>query len=207
MPKLQEVSFHETLCLASASRALGLPSRLHWGVRGKGVLAKGVLPVWNLVRNCIEVKERCGAELKKGNEALNQVREERSQKSEAEGSSCDGDMSEDDMESIADSLEKVKMKVEPWAPGPPWPPPYAPDRALGRSLHAETWRKLRAQCFPVFQDAQGGHYHEPLDWKILQRLVEGVCTYGVSAAFVRAQLENLHCYCMTPSNWQNLAHA
>ena len=103
------------------------------------VLIKGILPVWKLVQNCIEDKERCGAELKKGNEALNQVIEEQSQKSEAEGSSSDGDMSEDDLESIADSLEKVKMKVEPSVPGLP---PYAPDRALGRSLHPETWREL-----------------------------------------------------------------
>jgi hypothetical protein len=58
-----------------------------------------------------------------------------------------------------------------------------------------------------FQDAQGGHYHEPLDWKLFQRLAEGFHTYGVSAAFVRAQLENVHCYCMTPRDWQNLAHA
>ena len=77
-------------------------------------------------------------ELQSDNEALNQVREERSQKSETEGCSSDGDMSEDDLESIADSLEKVKMKVEPSAPGPPWPPPYAPDRASGHSLHPET---------------------------------------------------------------------
>jgi hypothetical protein len=69
------------------------------------VLAKGVLPVWKLVWNCIKDKERCGEELQKGNEALNQVREERFQKSEAEGSSSDGDMSEDDLESIANSLE------------------------------------------------------------------------------------------------------
>ena len=86
-------------------------------------------------------------------------------------------------------------------------PPYALDGTSGHSLHPETWRVLRAQCFPVFQDAQGGHYHELLDWKIVQSIEEGVCTYGVSAAFVRAQLENLHCYCMTPSNWQNLARA
>ena len=43
------------------------------------VLLKGVLVVWKLVRNCIEDRERCGAELQRGNEALNQVREERSQ--------------------------------------------------------------------------------------------------------------------------------
>jgi hypothetical protein len=46
-------------------------------VEEQEVLAKGVLPVWKLVWNCIEDNERCGAELKKGNEALNQVREER----------------------------------------------------------------------------------------------------------------------------------
>ena len=70
------------------------------------------------------------------------MREERSQKSETEGCSSDGDMSEDDLESIADSLEKVKMKVEPSAPGPLWSPLYALDRASGCSLHPETWREL-----------------------------------------------------------------
>jgi hypothetical protein len=32
-PKFQEVSFLETLCLMSAPRLLGLPSKLHWSVR------------------------------------------------------------------------------------------------------------------------------------------------------------------------------
>jgi hypothetical protein len=31
-PKFQEVSFHETLCLVSAPRPLGLPSKLHCSV-------------------------------------------------------------------------------------------------------------------------------------------------------------------------------
>ena len=51
---------------------------------------------------------------------MNQVREERSQKSDAESSSSKGDMSEDDLESIVDSLEKVKVKVQPSALGLPW---------------------------------------------------------------------------------------
>jgi hypothetical protein len=105
-------------------------------VEEQEILAKRVLPVWKLVRNCIEDKERCGAELQKGNEALNQVREERSQKSDAESSSSEGDMSEENLESIADSLEKVKVKVQPSAPGPP---SYAPEGATGRSLHPEAW--------------------------------------------------------------------
>ena len=119
----------------------------------QGILAKRVLPVWKLVRNCIEDKERCGAELQKGNEALNQVREERSQKSVAKSSSSEGDMSEEDLESIADSLEKVKVKVQPLTLVPPRPPPYAPKGTTGCSLHPEAWRELSAHCFPVFQDA------------------------------------------------------
>ena len=35
MPRFQEVSFSETLCLVSASRLLSLSSRLHWSVRGR----------------------------------------------------------------------------------------------------------------------------------------------------------------------------
>ena len=52
------------------------------------VLLKGVLPVWKLVRNCIEDRETCGAELQRGNEVLNQVREERSQLVWESGSVC-----------------------------------------------------------------------------------------------------------------------
>jgi len=92
------------------------------------------------VENCIGDEERCGAELQKGNEALNQVRKERSQKLENEGSSSKGEMSEDDLERIADSLEKVKLKVEPSAPGSPHLPPYALGGAEGLSLYPEIWR-------------------------------------------------------------------
>ena len=49
-------------------------------------------------------------------------------------------MLEDDLESIADSLEKVKLKVEPSALELPHLPPYASGRAEGRILHPETWR-------------------------------------------------------------------
>jgi hypothetical protein len=116
-------------------------------------------------------------------------------------------MSEDDLESIADSLEKVKVKVQPLTLVPPRPPPYAPKGTTGCSLHPEAWRELSAHCFPVFQDAQGAQFHEPLDWKVIQRLAKGVRAYGVSATFIIAQLESLHRYCLTPSDWQNLARA
>ena len=74
----------------------GLLTGLRWEKLGKnlkfaeeqGVLAKGVLPVWKLIQDCIKDKERCGAELQKGNEALNQVREEHSQLVWERGSVC-----------------------------------------------------------------------------------------------------------------------
>ena len=87
----------------------------------QGVLVKGMLPVWKLVRNCIKDREKCGAELQNENEALDQVREERSQESDAESSSSEGDLSKDDLESLADSLEKVRVKVQPSAPAPSRP--------------------------------------------------------------------------------------
>ena len=63
----------------------------HWELRfaeEQRVLPKGALPVWKLVRNCIEDRERCGAELQRGNEVPNQVREERSQLVWERGSFC-----------------------------------------------------------------------------------------------------------------------
>ena len=80
-------------------------------------------------------------------------------------------MSEEDLESIADCLEKVKVKVQPLAPGSL---SYAPEGTTGHSLHPEAWQELSAHCFPVFQDAQGARFHGPLDWKVIQRLAEGV---------------------------------
>ena len=45
-------------------------------------------------------------------------------------------------------------------------------------------------AFPVFQDQQGQRYHEPLEWKVVQRLKESVSTYGVQAAFTVTQVES-----------------
>ena len=47
-----------------------------------------------------------------------------------------------------------------------------------------------AGAFPVFQDQQGQRNHEPLEWKVIQRLKESVSTYGVQAAFAVTQVES-----------------
>lgn len=85
-------------------------------------------------------------------------------------------------------------------------PPYNPDyrgekesaRAVrpGTSFCPEVWKKI-GLTFPVFVDGQGQRYHEPADFKTIKQLAESVHTYGVSAAFVVAQVEALARYCLT----------
>ena len=83
---------------------------------------------------------------------------------------------------------------EPSAPPLPSPPPYKDegDKRGKRSLHAKVWKNVPAVAgaFPVFQDQQGQRYHEPLDWKVVQRLKESVSTYGVQAAITVTQIES-----------------
>lgn len=61
--------------------------------------------------------------------------------------------------------------------------------------------------YPVFVDANQQRYHEPLDFKIIKTLAKSVRSYGISASFTIAQVEALHRFCMTPSDWSNLARA
>lgn len=56
-------------------------------------------------------------------------------------------------------------------------------------------------------DANQQRYHEPLDFKMIKSLKESVRTYGITAPFTIAQVEDLHRFYMTPSEWTNLARA
>ena len=79
---------------------------------------------------------------------------------------------------------------EPSAPLLPSPPPYKDegDKRGKHSLHAKVWKNVPAiaGAFPVFQNQQGQRYHEPLDWKVVQRLKESVSTYRVQDAFIKS---------------------
>ncbi|XP_027256330.1 igE-binding protein-like [Cricetulus griseus] len=160
-----------------------------------------------------------GLKLKKGQEVLKQLKEERSTKSEkesieesSEGSSSDA---EEELEIITEKMERASLrkrsgsrKVEPTAPGPP-PPPYnitsSPGGSGGQSFCPEVWKEVRHElCYPVFQNDEGQRYHEPLDFKTIKALAESVRTYGVTAAFTTAQVEALNRHCLTPSDWMNL---
>ena len=61
--------------------------------------------------------------------------------------------------------------------------------------------------FPCLLRWPGRRYHEPIDFKTIKQLAESVRTYGVSAAFVVAQVEVLARYCLTPGYWNNITQA
>lgn len=90
----------------------------------------------------------------------------------------------------------------------PTAPPYNPQHrpAKGISFCPEVWREL-GLSFPVFLDTNRQQYHEPVDFKTVKQLAESVRTYGVSAAFVIAQVEALTRNCFIPGDWGILVRA
>ena len=83
-------------------------------------------------------------------------------------------------------------------------------RVSGSTFCPEVWKAVRTElhlAYPVYVDANQQRYHEPLDFKVIKSLAESVRTYGITASFTVAQVEALHRFCMTPSDWTNLARA
>ncbi|XP_063134678.1 igE-binding protein-like [Rattus norvegicus] len=76
----------------------------------------------------------------------------------------------------------------------------------GTSFCPEVWKEI-GLSFPVFLDANGQRYHEPVDFKTIKQLAKSVKTYGVNTAFVITQIEALGRYCLTPGDWESLARA
>ena len=58
------------------------------------------------------------------------------------------------------------------------------------------------QAFPVFEGAEGGRVHAPVEYIQIKELTEAVRNYGVSANFTIAQVERLANHTMTPGDWQ-----
>ena len=63
------------------------------------------------------------------------------------------------------------------------------------------------QAFPVFERAEGGNVHAPVEYIQIKELAEAVCNYGVSAIFTVAQVERLATHAMTPGDWQTVVKA
>ncbi|XP_028612082.1 igE-binding protein-like [Grammomys surdaster] len=86
------------------------------------------------------------------------------------------------------------------------PPPYADQCCLDSFLSKENTRKM-FQAFPVFEAAEGGRIHAPVEYTSIKEFAESVQKYGFDANFTIMQLERLAGMAMTPSDWQNTVKA
>ena len=98
---------------------------------------------------------------------------------------------------------------------PSVPPPYVQrhhSEPYVQRYHSDSFitkeeqRKMQ-QAFPVFEGAEGGHVHVPVEYIQIKELAEAVCNYGVSANFTVAQVEMFANHAMTPGDWQTVVKA
>nr|P04023.1 RecName: Full=Intracisternal A-particle Gag-related polyprotein; Contains: RecName: Full=Matrix protein; Contains: RecName: Full=Phosphorylated protein; Contains: RecName: Full=Capsid protein; Contains: RecName: Full=Nucleocapsid protein; Contains: RecName: Full=Protease [Golden hamster intracisternal A-particle H18] len=108
---------------------------------------------------------------------------------------------------------KTKMNVRPppinpAGSRPSAPPPYELRLNTGTDsfLPLEERRKIQ-MAFPVFENAEGGRVHTPVDYNQIKELAESVRNYGVNANFTTLQVERLANFAMTPTDWQTTVKA
>uniref|UniRef100_A0A8C6H2P9 CCHC-type domain-containing protein n=1 Tax=Mus spicilegus TaxID=10103 RepID=A0A8C6H2P9_MUSSI len=70
----------------------------------------------------------------------------------------------------------------------------------------EEQRKIQ-QAFPVFEGAEGGRVHAPVEYVQIKELAESVRKYGINANFTLVQLDRLAGMALTPADWQMIAKA
>jgi hypothetical protein len=70
----------------------------------------------------------------------------------------------------------------------------------------EEQRKMH-QAFLVFEGAEGGHVHAPVEYIQIKELAKSLRNYGVSAKFTVAQVERLAALALTPGDWTTLIKA
>ncbi|XP_036016762.1 igE-binding protein-like [Mus musculus] len=70
----------------------------------------------------------------------------------------------------------------------------------------EEQRKIQ-QAFPVFEGAEGGRVHAPVEYLQIKELAESVRKYGTNANFTLVQLDRLAGMALTPADWQTIVKA
>jgi protein O-GlcNAc transferase len=81
------------------------------------------------------------------------------------------------------------------------PPSYVKKFYSDYFLSKEEKKKLY-QAFPVFEAANGGRVHAPVEYIQIKELAESVHNYGVSANFTISHIEKIATLAMTPGDWQ-----
>ena len=62
-------------------------------------------------------------------------------------------------------------------------------------------------AFPVFEGAEGGRVHAPVEYTQIKELAESVRKYETNANFTLVQLDRLAFTTLTPADWQMIAKA
>ena len=70
----------------------------------------------------------------------------------------------------------------------------------------EEQRKIQ-QAFPVFEGAEGGRVHAPVEYVQIKELAKSVRKYGTNANFTLVQLDRLAGMALTPADWQTVVKA
>jgi hypothetical protein len=83
---------------------------------------------------------------------------------------------------------------------PSAPLPYVQRYHSDSFIPKEEQRKMQ-QAFPVFERAEGGRIHAPVEYIQIKELAESVRNYRVSANFTITQVERLAASAMTPGDW------
>ncbi|KAL6041461.1 hypothetical protein STEG23_023576 [Scotinomys teguina] len=166
----------------------------------EGRLTTGVLPIWALVKECLEA-ETAEEEMENGAKELAKLQEERSEKSEKgshckEQGTCGGGSLYLPLPSLEDqclaSTDAKESESNSEA---------EPEEEPARRNQCERDKSRRRKS------SEGERYHEPLDFKVIKSLAESVRTYGITASFTLAQVEALSRHCMIPNDWSGLADA
>jgi hypothetical protein len=105
-----------------------------------------------------------------------------------------------------DKSQLAALSPGPQPLGPSAPLPYVERYHSNSFIPKEEQRKVQ-QEFPVFEGANGGRIHAPVEYIQIKELAESVCNYGVNANFTIEQVERLATLAMTPGDWMTVVKA
>ena len=114
---------------------------------------------------------------------------------------------------FADWPQGSRLQGPPYAESPPCVvrQPCAERQCAERQcadsfIPREEQRKIQ-QAFPVFEGAEGGRVHAPVEYLQIKEIAESVRKYGTNANFTLVQLDRLAGMALTPADWQTVVKA
>ena len=109
---------------------------------------------------------------------------------------------------FADWPQGSRLQGPPYAESPPCVvrQQCAERQCADSFIPREEQRKIQ-QAFPVFEGAEGGRVHAPVEYLQIKEIAESVRKYGTNANFTLVQLDRLAGMALTPADWQTVVKA